>query len=50
MSFPVDDDREHLRHMIDASVDGDRMGLCSRHEGDTVWFSYPAVILVAVKP
>jgi ubiquinone/menaquinone biosynthesis C-methylase UbiE len=50
MSFPVDDDREHLRHLIDASVDGDSMGLSSRQEGDTVCFSYPAVILVAVKP
>ena len=50
MSFPVGDDREQLRGMIDASVDGDSMGLASRREGDTVWFSYPAVILVAVKP
>jgi hypothetical protein len=36
--------------MIDASVDGDSMGLGSRREGDTVCFSYPAVILVAPKP
>src|SRR5262245_5491364 len=50
MSFPVDDDREQLRHMIDASVDGDSMGLASHRNGDTVCFSYPAVILVAVKP
>ena len=50
MSFPVDDDREHLRRLIDRSVDGDTMGLGSRREGDTVCFSYPAVILVAVKP
>ncbi len=50
MSFPLGDDREQLRHMIDTSVDGDRMGLASRREGDTLWFSYPAVILVAVKP
>jgi ubiquinone/menaquinone biosynthesis C-methylase UbiE len=50
MSFPVDDDRERLRHMIDASVDGDSMGLGSRREGDTVCFSYPAIILVAPKP
>src|SRR5262245_18470910 len=50
MSFPVDDDREQLRQMINASVDGDTMGLGCRRESDTVWFAYPAVILVAVKP
>ena len=50
MSFPVNDDREQLRRMIDASVDGDSMGLATRRQGDTVCFSYPAVILVAVKP
>ncbi len=49
MSFPVDDDRSLLRQMIDASVEGDAMGLGSRREGDTVQFSYPAVILVATK-
>jgi ubiquinone/menaquinone biosynthesis C-methylase UbiE len=50
MSFPVDDDREQLRRMIDASVDGDTMGLGSHQQADTVCFSYPAVVLVAVKP
>ena len=50
MSFPVDDDRAQLRAMIDASVEGDGMGLGSRREGDTVHLSYPSVILVAVKP
>lgn len=50
MSFPVDDDRERLRQMIDASVEGDTMGLGSRREGDTVRFSYLAVILAAAKP
>jgi len=50
MSFPVNDDREQLRRMLNASVDGDSMGLGSRREGDTVCFAYPAVILVARKP
>jgi len=49
MSFPVDDDRELLRQLIDASVEGDTMGLGSRREGDTVRFSYLAAILVAVR-
>jgi ubiquinone/menaquinone biosynthesis C-methylase UbiE len=49
-SFPVNDDRELLRHMIDASVEGDGMGLGSHRDGDTVRFSYPAVVLVASKP
>jgi ubiquinone/menaquinone biosynthesis C-methylase UbiE len=49
MSFPVDDDRSLLRQMIDASVEGDAMGLGSRREGDTVQFFYSAVILVATK-
>jgi ubiquinone/menaquinone biosynthesis C-methylase UbiE len=50
MSFPVDDDRELLRHLIDASVEDDAMGLGSRRDGDTVRFCYPAVVLVAAKP
>jgi ubiquinone/menaquinone biosynthesis C-methylase UbiE len=48
-SFPVDDDRDELRRMIDAAVDGDSMGLCCHRQGDTVRFAYPAVILVAAK-
>jgi ubiquinone/menaquinone biosynthesis C-methylase UbiE len=50
MSFPVDDDRERLRQLIDASVEGDTMGLGCRRDGDTVRFSYLAVVLVAVRP
>lgn len=49
VSFPVDGDRAGLRRMIDASVDGDTMGLNARREGDTVRFGYPAVILAARK-
>ena len=35
--------------MIEASVDGDTMGVSARRDGDTVRFEYPAVVLVAVK-
>ena len=35
--------------MIDASVDGDTMGVGARCDGDTVRFEYPAVVLVAAK-
>lgn len=50
MSFPVDDDRELLRQMIDQSVEGDTMGVGARPHGDTVRFEYPAVILIAERP
>src|SRR5215470_7067888 len=50
VSFPVDDDRERLRQLIDASIEGDAMGLGSRRDGDTVRFSYLAVVLAAVRP
>ena len=49
-SFPIDDDREGLRQLINASVEGDTMGLGSRREGDTVRFCYLAAILVAARP
>jgi ubiquinone/menaquinone biosynthesis C-methylase UbiE len=49
-SFPVDDDRELLRRMIDESVDGDTMGMGSRRKGNTVVLAYPSVILTAEKP
>ncbi len=48
-SFPANDDRALLRTMIDASVDGDTMGVNARRDGETVRFDYPAVVLVAVK-
>jgi len=50
MSFPAGDDRAGLRAMIEASVDGDTMGVNARRAGDTVRFDYPAVVLVAEKP
>ena len=49
VAFPANDDRALLRAMIDASVDGDTMGVNARRDGDTVRFDYPAVVLVAVK-
>lgn len=49
-SFPAGDDRALLRAMIDQSVEGDTMGVGARRKGDTVWFAYPSVILVAGKP
>jgi hypothetical protein len=36
--------------MIDDSVEGDRMGIAARRDGETVKFAYPAAILVAEKP
>ena len=50
ISFPAGDDRLLLRTMIDQSVEGDIMGLGARHDGNTVRFAYPSVILSAVKP
>lgn len=49
MSFPADGDRAGLRAMLDASVDGDTMGVGARRDGDTMRFAYPAVVLAAVK-
>ena len=44
MSFPAGDDRAGLRAMIDASVEGDTMGVGARRDSDTVRFEYPAVV------
>jgi len=49
MAYPEGDDRAGLRAMIEASVEGDAMGVNARREGETVRFEYPAVVLVAVK-
>jgi ubiquinone/menaquinone biosynthesis C-methylase UbiE len=48
-SFPAGDDRAGLRAMLEASVEGDTLGLGARREGDTAWFAYPAAVLVATK-
>jgi SAM-dependent methyltransferase len=49
MSFPAGGDRDGLRAMLDASVEGDTMGLRARRDGETMRFAYPAAVLVAVK-
>jgi ubiquinone/menaquinone biosynthesis C-methylase UbiE len=50
-SFPDEPDgRERLRLLIDAAVDGDKLGMNARRRRDTVLLSYPSVILAAVKP
>jgi SAM-dependent methyltransferase len=49
LSFPEGGDRAGLRAMLDASVDGDTMGVGARRDGDTMRFAYPAAVLVAVK-
>jgi ubiquinone/menaquinone biosynthesis C-methylase UbiE len=49
VAFPAGDDRDGLRAMIDAAVEGDAMGVGARREDGTVRFEYPAVVLVAVR-
>jgi ubiquinone/menaquinone biosynthesis C-methylase UbiE len=49
MAYPEGNDRAGLRAMIEASVEGDTMGVNARRYGDTVRFDYPAVVFVAVK-
>ena len=49
MAFPAGDDRAGLRAMLDASVEGDTMGVGARRDGETMRFEYPAVVLVATK-
>jgi hypothetical protein len=48
-SFPAGDDRALLRHMIDASVDADTMGVNARRVDDIVRFAYPSAVRVAAK-
>jgi SAM-dependent methyltransferase len=49
MAYPANDDRAGLREMIEATVDGDTMGVGARREGGTVRFEYPAAVLAAIK-
>ncbi len=49
-SFPVGGDRDGLRRLIEASIDGDRLGMNLRRDGATVRLDYPSVVLVARKP
>ena len=48
-SFPANDDRDGVRRMLRAAVEGDRMGLGLRTHGESVRFDYPAAILVSTK-
>ena len=50
LSFPVADDGEGLRAMIVGAIEGDRMGVNARRDGERVRFEYAAAILTAVKP
>ena len=50
LSFPLNDDRDGLRLMIESSVGGDTMAMNARREAGTVRLSYPSVVLVARKP
>ncbi|MBO0765794.1 MAG: class I SAM-dependent methyltransferase [Hyphomicrobiaceae bacterium] len=43
MAFPEGGDRAGLRAMLDASVEGDTMGLGARWDGDTMRFAYRLV-------
>ncbi|MBN9578960.1 MAG: hypothetical protein J0H26_11370, partial [Alphaproteobacteria bacterium] len=49
-AFPENDDREGLRRMIWDSVEGDKLGMLAKRDGDDVQLSYSGVILSAVKP
>jgi ubiquinone/menaquinone biosynthesis C-methylase UbiE len=49
MAYPEGGDRAGLRAMIEASVEGDALGVNARRDAGTVRFEYPAVVLVAVK-
>jgi ubiquinone/menaquinone biosynthesis C-methylase UbiE len=49
MAYPMNDDRDGLRAMIEAAVDHDSMGVRARREGGTVRFEYPVVVFAAVK-
>jgi ubiquinone/menaquinone biosynthesis C-methylase UbiE len=50
VSFPAGDDREAVRALIRDSIDGDKMGVNARREGDKIRFEYAAAILVATRP
>lgn len=46
-SFPADDDRAGLLTHLEASVEGDTLGMLARREGEQVVVSYAAVVLWA---
>lgn len=49
-SFPVNDDRDAVRRLIEASVDGDKFDMSARREGGKVKLSYRTAVLSARKP
>lgn len=49
-AYPENDDREGLHRMIWDSVEGDKLGMLAKRDGDDVQLSYSGVILSAVKP
>lgn len=46
-SFPEPGSESVIRAMFADSLDGDRMGLSERREGDRIWFTYSNLILAA---
>lgn len=48
-SFPEGGDREGLLNVLEGSVEGDRLGMNARRDGETVYLSYPSVVLSAVR-
>ena len=49
-SHPVDGDKERLREIVEASLDGDGLGLGARREEGDIVFETPIVILSALRP
>lgn len=49
-AFPENGDYEGLRQLIDEAAEDDAWGVGARRSFDTVLFSYPSVILTAIKP
>lgn len=48
-SFPAGDDRDGLLRLLEGSIDGDTLGMSARRDGETVYLSYPSVVLSVVK-
>jgi hypothetical protein len=49
-SFPVNDDRAGLLAMIEATVEGDKMGAGTHWTPEGVRFAFRSTVLSAVKP
>ena len=48
-SFPEGDDRDALLALIEASVDGDTLGMGATRTNDRVRVAYPSVVLSAFR-